>query len=174
LDNTLKTAFSQQFVATIDMLEIVIIACPDHLWQIRLWDDPHLPRAAEFWYIVYHTLFWLDLYLSGSVEGFSPPAPFTLDELDPKGIIPEEPFSRNELQNYLEYTRNKCQSTINHLSDEKAEQECTFSWGKLTFTALLLDNMRHVQEHTAQLNMILGQKIGWSPRWLTNAKKAAA
>jgi hypothetical protein len=37
-----------------------------------------------------------------------------------------------------------------------------------------LDNMRHVQEHVAQLNMILGQKIGWSPRWITLAKKAEA
>ena len=38
-----------------------------------------LPAAAEFWYVVYHALFWLDLYLSGAVEGFAPPAPFTLD-----------------------------------------------------------------------------------------------
>jgi hypothetical protein len=33
--------------------------------------------------------------------------------------------------------------------------------------------MRHVQEHVAQLNMILGQTIGWSPKWVTNAKKKA-
>jgi hypothetical protein len=30
--------------------------------------------------------------------------------------------------------------------------------------------MRHVQEHAAQLNLILGQKIGWSPRWVAQAK----
>jgi hypothetical protein len=34
--------------------------------------------------------------------------------------------------------------------------------------------MRHVQEHVAQLNLILGQKISWSPKWVTNAKKTAA
>jgi len=28
---------------------------------------------------------------------------------------------------------------------------------------LLLDNLRHVQDHTAQLNKILGQKVGWDP-----------
>ena len=95
MDNTLKTAIAQQFGATIDMLEKVIIACPDQLWQIRLWNEPRLPRAAEFWYIAYHTLFWLDLYLSGSTAGFMPPAPFTLDELDPAGIIPERAFSRS-------------------------------------------------------------------------------
>ncbi len=174
MDNTLKTALAQQFGATIDMLEKVMIACPDQLWQAHLWNDPQIPRASEFWYIAYHTLFWLDLYLSGSAAGFMPPAPFTLAELDPAGIIPERPFGKNELQNYLEHTRNKCQSTIDGLTDEKAQQRCTFPWGELTFAALLLDNMRHVQEHVAQLNMILGQKIGWSPAWITNARKTAA
>jgi hypothetical protein len=174
LDNTLKTAIAQQFGATIDMLENVLLACPDHLWHVRLWDDPQLPRSSEFWYIAYHTLFWLDLYLSGSVEGFTPPAPFTLEELDPAGIIPEQPFDKGELLTYLEHTRTKCQSTIEALTDEKVRQRCVFPWGEVTFTALLLDNMRHVQEHVAQLNMILGQKIGWPPRWVTNAKKVDA
>ena len=174
MDTILKTAILQQFEASIDMLENVLRACPDEHWRVRLWDDPILPQSAEFWYILYHTLFWLDLYLSGSVEGFNPPAPFTLDELDPAGILPERPYTREVLQTYLEHTREKCRSTIETLTDEKARQRCRFPWGELTFAALLLDNMRHVQEHVAQLNMILGQKIGWSPRWITHAKKAAA
>lgn len=173
MDETLKTALAQQFGATIDMLENAMLACPDPLWQVRLWEDPQLPRASEFWYIVYHTLFWLDLYLSGSSEGFLPPVPFTLDELDPAGILPERPFEKEELRSYLEHTRRKCQATIEVLTDEKARQLCTFPWGEVTFAALLLDNMRHVQEHVAQLNLILGQKVNWSPRWVTNARKGA-
>ena len=174
MEKTLQAAISQQFGAAMDMLENALQACPDPLWRVRLWDDPELPQSAEFWYILYHTLFWLDLYLSGSVEGFMPPAPFTLDELDPAGIIPERPYTRAELQTYLEHTRLKCQATISALTDEKARQACKFPWGEVTFAGLLLDTMRHVQEHTAQLNMILGQKIGWSPRWVANAKQTAA
>jgi hypothetical protein len=174
LDNPTKMAISQQFGATIDMLENALRACPEPLWQVRLWDDPTLPRAAEFWYIAYHTLFWLDLYLSGSAEGFLPPAPFNLDELDPAGIVPEAPYTREALHTYLEHTRRKCRATIEDLTSEKAEQRCSFPWGEVSFTALLLDNMRHVQEHAAQLNLILGQKIGWSPRWITSAEKASA
>jgi hypothetical protein len=173
VDNTFNRAISQQFSATIDMLENVLRACPDQLWHVHLWDDPHLPQSSEFWYIIYHTLFWLDLYLSGAVEGFMPPAPFTLDELDPAGLIPERPYTREELQTYLEHTRIKCQLTIEALSDEKARQQCIFPWGEITFAGLLLDNMRHVQEHVAQLNMILGQKMSWAPKWVTNAKKTA-
>ena len=173
MDTILKSALAQQFGATIDMLENAIIACPDQMWTVRLWDDKHLPRASEFWYIVYHTLFWLDLYLSGSVEGFLPPAPFTLDELDPAGIVPEKPFIKIELLAYLEHCHNKCQATIGDLTREKAEQLCSFPWGEVTFATLVVDNLRHVQEHVAQLNMILGQKAGWSPRWITRAQKAA-
>lgn len=174
MDTYLKSAISQQFGATIDMLENVLHACPDHLWRVRLWDDPQLPESSEFWYILYHTLFWLDLYLSGTVEGFAPPTPFTLDELDSTGILPERPYTKDELQTYLEHTRMKLRSTIDGLTDEEAHQVCKFSWGEVTFAGLLLDNMRHVQEHTAQLNMILGQRIRWSPKWVTNAKKTVA
>jgi hypothetical protein len=169
----LRTAISRQFEATIDMLENALYACPDNLWRVHLWDDSELPGASEFWYILYHTLFWIDLYLSGSIEGFAPPAPFTLDELDPAGLLPERPYTKEELQTYLDHDRKKCRATIASLTDEKARQQWKFPWGELTFAELLLDNMRHVQEHVAQLNMILGQKINWSPRWVTNAKKSA-
>ena len=98
MDATWRTSLWQQFGAAIDMLDNAVTACPDELWRVRLWDDAELPESAAFWYIVYHTLFWLDLYLSGAVEGFAPPAPFTLDELDPAGLLPDRPYTRDELQ----------------------------------------------------------------------------
>ena len=170
MDTTWKTSLWQQFGAAMDMLGNAVVACPDALWRVRLWDDIELPGAAEFWYIVYHTLFWLDLYLTGTVEGFAPPAPFTLDELDPAGLLPERVYTRDELQTYLEHNRGKCRATIEALTDEQAGRRCHFPWGDISFAGLLLDNMRHVQEHTAQLNLILGQNIGWSPRWVAQAK----
>lgn len=170
MDTTWKTSLWQQFGAAMDMLGNAVAACPDALWRVRLWDDVELPGAAEFWYIVYHTLFWLDLYLTGTVEGFAPPAPFTLDELDPAGLLPDRVYTRDELQAYLEHNRRKCRATIEALTDEQAGRRCHFPWGEISFAGLLLDNMRHVQEHTAQLNLILGQKTGWSPRWVAQAR----
>ncbi len=165
-----RSSLWQQFGAAIDMLDNAVAACPDKLWHVRLWDDADLPESAEFWYIVYHTLFWLDLYLSGAVEGFVPPVPFNLDELDPAGLLPERPYTRGELQVYLEHDRRKCRATIEALTDEQAARLCKFPWGELSFAGLLLDSMRHVQEHAAQLNLILGQKRGWSPRWVAQTK----
>ena len=163
MDANWRTSLWQQFGAAIDMLGNAVAACPDELWRVRLWDDAELPESAAFWYIVYHTLFWLDLYLSGTVEGFAPPAPFTLDELDPAGLLPERPYSRDELQAYLAHGRQKCRATIDALTDEQAARRCKFPWGDVSFAGLLLDNMRHVQEHAAQLNLILGQKMGGHP-----------
>jgi hypothetical protein len=102
---TMKPALWQQFGAAIDMLDNAILACPSERW-----DDRSL--QPEYWYLVFHTLFWLDLYLSGSVDGFAPPAPFTLDELDPAGLVPERPYSKDELRAYLAHGRRKCHATI--------------------------------------------------------------
>ena len=158
------TILWQQFGASIDMLEDSLRACPDELWNDR-------SQQPEFWYLVYHTLFWLDLYLSGSAEGFTPPAPFTLDELDPAGLLPERVYTKDELQTYLRHCRQKCQMTTESLTDERARQSCVFSWGKfLSFGELLLDNMRHVQHHVAQLNLILRQKIDSAPPWIAKAR----
>jgi DinB superfamily len=173
MDDILKTAFWGQFGSAIDMLENALQACPEELWHVRLSNDRSLPPGfSEFWYVASHTLFWLDLYLSGSVEGFAPPAPFTLVELDPAGVLPERTYTRDELLVYLEHDRQKCRATIETLTDERARQPCQFSWGEASFLELLLDNMRHVQEHAAQLNLVLGQEIGFAPRWITKPKSA--
>ena len=74
MDTNWRTSLWQQFGAAIDMLGNAVAVCPDALWRVRLWDDAELPESAAFWYIAYHTLFWLDLYLSGAVEGFVAPS----------------------------------------------------------------------------------------------------
>ena len=171
MDAIWRTALWRQFGAAIQMLENALQSCPDDLWSACLWRDPaERPEYAEFWYLAFHTLFWLDLYLSGSVEGFTPPAPFTLDELDPAGLLPDRPYTRDELLAYLQHSRQKCCATIEALTDERAAQVCKFLWGEVPFAGLLLDNMRHVQEHAAQLSLFLGQQRGSAARWVAQTK----
>lgn len=159
-----KSIVWQQFGAAIDMLENAMRDCPDDLWRDR-------SQKPEFWYLVYHTLFWLDLYLSGAVEGFAPPAPFTLDELDPAGLIPERPYTKKELQAYLEHGRKKCRTAIDALTEEQDRQRYRFGWGEASYPELLLYNMRHVQHHAAQLNLILRQQTDSAPGWVARAKR---
>lgn len=100
-----------------------------------------------------------------------PPTPFNLDELDPAGLLPERPYTKDELHAYLEHGRHKCRATIEDLTDEKARQRCKFPWGEVSFAELLLDNMRHVQHHAAQLNLILRQKTDSAPGWVAKTKR---
>jgi hypothetical protein len=163
MDTIWRSILWQQFGAAIDMLENALRACPEEIWGDR-------SQRPEYWYVVYHTLFFLDHYLSGTVEGFAPPAPFTLDELDPAGVMPERVYTKDELQAYLEHGREKCRRVIDGLTDELAQERCRFPWGEMSFAELLLDNMRHVQHHAAQLNLILRQRTDSAPRWVSTAR----
>ena len=116
--------------------------------------------------------FWLNLYLFGQVDGFAPPAPYTLDELDPAGLLPDRRYTRDELLSYLDHGRQKCREAIGTLTDDKANRRCTFLWGEVSYAELLLYNMRHIQEHGAQLNLFLGQEIGKSARWVAQTKSS--
>lgn len=145
------------------MLENAVLACPDDLWSDR-------SRQPEYWYVVFHTLFWLDYYLSESPESFAPPPPFTLDELDPAGILPERPYDKGELLRYLVHGRSRCRATIEGLTEERAAGPFAFHWGKMRFDELLLYTLRHVQHHAAQLNLLLRQATDSSPGWVSRAR----
>jgi hypothetical protein len=166
-----QTIIWRQFGAAIDDLDNAVGECPDELWQSRLWSNEAMPDffLPEFWYIVYHTLFWLDLYLTGAEEGFAPPAPFLLVEQNEDGPLPEQPYTKAELLGYLDLCRARCRATIEALTDETANRLCRFPWGEVTFAELLLYTMRHVAGHTAQLNLWLGQQTGSAPDWVTQA-----
>ena len=131
MDDIWKDALWSQFGAAIDMFGNALEACPAELWDAHLWNDPATwSRSSEFWYIAYHTLFWLDLYLTGTDEDFTPPAPYNLDELNPRGVLPDRNYSKDELQSYLAHCRRKCRETVMQLTDEKVRRVCKFSWKK--------------------------------------------
>lgn len=158
-----REAVWRQFGAALDMLENAIHACPPQLWRGS--------QKPEFWYLVFHTLFWLDLYLSDSLGKFAPPSPFTLDELDEDSESPKEAYTREELQSYLDHGRRKCRMLIESLTDERAAERCGFQWVDCTVGELLLYNMRHVQHGAAQLNLILRQQTDSAPHWVKRARR---
>lgn len=163
MDTLLKTTIWRQFGAAIDMLENAILACPDQLWGDR-------SRTHEYWYMTFHTLFWLDFYLSESAENFTPPAPFGIEEMDPAGVLPDRVYSKEELLTYLKHGRRKCQKAILALDDKSAHQSCGSKRPELTNLELIFYTMRHVQHHAAQLNLILRQTIDSAPRWVGKTK----
>jgi hypothetical protein len=162
----------RQFGAAIDMLGDILRDCPDELWEKNLWNDhPEqfvAPGFSAFWYLCYHTLFWLDLYLTGAEEGFAPPAPFSVVEMEAGEVLPRV-YTRDELLHYLDFCRRRCRETIEGMSGQQAYRLCGFSWGELPFAELQIYNLRHVQEHGAQLRMFLGQQAGKPASWVARA-----
>jgi len=155
-----KEMLWRQFSTAIDSFEDALRDCPDELWERQLWEDEPDQWVAkgfsQFWYLCYHTLFWMDLYLTGAEEGFSPPAEFDLVEMQDNETLPRV-YTREELLGYLDDCRNNYQQTIDSLTLVQANRMCSFAWGDLPYAELFLYVMRHVQEHAAQLHMFLGQ-----------------
>jgi uncharacterized damage-inducible protein DinB len=159
-----RTALWQQYGAAIDMLDNAIVACPDDVWS----DQTQQP---QFWYVAFHTIFFLDLYLSETADGFAPPAPFTLSEMDPAGVVPER-YTKDQLRRYLAHGRDKCRATIEAMTDEHAARHCHFDWLDISAADLLFYSMRHVQHHTGQLNLILRQRTNSAaPLWVRFARR---
>ena len=178
MDSLWTTALWKQFGAAIDILDNAVVACPDALWRERLWNDPPPPwfprQFAEFWYVTFHTVVWLDLYLSGvPEEEFAPPAPFAQGVLDSAEAAPERAYTREELRSYLASVRQKCRATITALTDEQARRPVEYPWSDgqpISYLELQLYNMRHVQGHAAELSLFLGQHGIQIDAWATRAQ----
>ncbi|CAN5372489.1 hypothetical protein BH23BAC1_BH23BAC1_12340 [soil metagenome] len=158
MDVSTKTILWQQTGASIDMLENAMIACPVEYWNTN----------SKFWYISYHTLFYLDYY-SSDPENFSPPEPFTLSELDPEDKMPDRVYDKEELLNFLKIGREKCYRLIAGLTAESAEKSFINERKNYSILEMIIYNMRHVQHHAAQLNLLLRQNINEAPRWISRS-----
>ena len=79
---------------------------------------------------------------------------------------PDRVYTKGELQTYLDHGREKCRQRIAAMTDEQARRRCGFDWLDISMTEILLYNLRHVQHHAGQLNLILKQTADSAPRWV--------
>lgn len=89
-------------------------------------------------------------------------------------LVPDRVYNKEELPDYLQASRKKCHQLIANLTEEKLkerwiEKEVTDPMN-YSVLEILLYNLRHVQHHAAQLNMLLRQKIDNAPGWVSRAK----
>lgn len=165
MDNSLKTALWNQFGASIDMLINVIRLCP----------DAYFSQHKRFYYIAYHSIIFLDYYLTIPPKDFVPILSFTqkVPEQRPQeaidDLIPDEIYSKRELIEYLQRSREKCKNIITSLTDDKLNER--FTEGNdpndmdYPILEILLYNLRHTQHHAAQLNMLIRQDLDKHMEW---------
>ena len=79
--------------------------------------------------------------------------------------MPPRVYTKAELLGYLEHGRKNCIAAIESMTDDKAREVIPHGKVDLTRVELLMYNLRHVQHHAAQLNLLLRQNIDSAPRW---------
>ena len=163
---TLKESLWTQFGASIDMVKNAIEMWPEERWHSN----------KKFFYMAYHVLVFLDYYLTFPAKTMSSSLPFTINETNPPAealddIIPNKIYGKQELLEYLHANREKCRQLIASLTEEKISDRWVNEWGKdYSLLEIILYNMRHVQHHVAQLNMMLRHEINDSPDWVSRAR----
>ena len=163
MDNStsIREAIWNQFGASLDMLENAINMCPNEHWDTEL----------NFWYTSYHCIFWTDYYLTTEPNKFEPPKPFTLSEFDPTSKKPDRTYTKTELISYLRHCRQKASQLISGMTTEKLNERWINDYKNFSVLEILMYNNRHVQHHSAQLNLLLRQTICNAPAWVSQAKK---
>ncbi len=154
--------------AAIEMLSNAIKNADDDTW-----DSPRDER--RFWNIAYHTIFFLDIYLSdfdpditNVEEQYRVPAylkewaeVYNFDE------VHEPTMPKEVLQRFLEETRSKLRFRFAGGIVESQIEEKATSWLKMSKGAVLLYNMRHIMQHVGHLNDILREHGLPTSSWLS-------
>jgi hypothetical protein len=177
MDDIFKDCLWKNFGAEIDMLKDVITICPDRLWQ----------EEKKFFYLAYHTVIFLDYYLTIPVKDFQPGLPYTIIQEDKlpfdavDDVIPNMFYSKNEFIIYLSSIREKCKNLVTLSSEQKLKERwisddeinmhglCPGIAENYSLLEILFYNFRHVQHHVAQLNFILRQKANMATGWVSHA-----
>lgn len=164
----LKESLWTQFGASIDMLGNAISVV-----------DEEFNENKRFFYVAYHSLVFLDYYLTIPPDNFSSPLPFTTNDdaiVPPEAVddvLPNRMYTKKEMLDYLQSSRRKALALISSLTEEKLKERFIEDHGEgsmnYSILEIVLYNMRHVQHHTAQLNMMLRQEKGSAPEWVFRA-----
>ncbi len=144
----IKSILTGQFEAALCMMDHCIRACPQEHWEGKI-------ANGTFRWVAYHTLFWVDLYLSpGDKDAF------VLREFHHRGGDEREPgacpgLDKDETLAYVAICRQKMLETLAAETAESLQGPSGFSFRKITRGELHLYNLRHVQHHTGQLSAYL-------------------
>lgn len=151
-----------QFEAALAMLRDCVEKCPPAQWD-------GLIAKYPFWHAAYHTLCFVDCYLSASEHAFQPRATEP-DRLHPLGIkeleeeYPSRRFEQSELRRYVAICLDKLRETLAGETEQTLAGPSGFSWLPFSRAELHLYNIRHVQHHAGQLGAHLrraGVELAW-------------
>jgi len=162
-----KKVIQSQYLAALGMLKQAVVKCPDSLWNAA--EDRN-----KFWHVAYHALFYTHLYLQDAEKDFRPwekarneyqfmgPMPWPPHNLPKIG----EPYTREDELAYLAFVREQVQVRVPALD---LEASSGFEWQPFGKLELQFYNIRHLQQHAAELYERLGARAGIDLDWIGSA-----
>ncbi len=160
-----KQAITNQYEATLQTLRDSLAACGPEHWNARVcnFSIPH---------VAYHTLFFLDLYLSGSEEEFRG-QPFHLQNKEFFNNYDELSFDSSEtnhtrqaMDRYLHFCRSRVPDVMAAETAQSLARPAHTPWLDIPRAELHIYNIRHLQHHSAQISLRL--RLDWQTniRWV--------
>ena len=95
----------------------------------------------------------------------------TVSEFDPTGKKPDRTYKKMEILYYLDHYRQKANRLIAQLTPIRMNDRWIDEYKNYSVLEILLYNMRHIQHHSTELNLILRQTIDNAPKWVGQAQK---
>lgn len=158
-----EEAVARQFGGALSMLRHAIERCPPELWS----------RPSErmgYWYLAYHTLFFVDHDLHPADKPFRSPW-FDTFEYELGDVAPpfEHVYAQEDLLAYLD----RCSARVEQVLEAIRQGDPVQLRGgrRLDIPPLevVLYELRHVQHHAAQMNALLRAEGVEPPRWVRRA-----
>lgn len=147
----LQNILIAQFEAALSMTKQRITVCPPEHFEGAIGD-------ASFRQMAYHTLFWLDHYLTHHEDNFVM-SEFNIRGGDERRPILSDGLEQEDLLAYVEFCHQKILTSISAETEESLQAgsgfPSIFVRSKPTRGELYLYNLRHLQHHTAQLSTYL-------------------
>jgi hypothetical protein len=166
----IRDALVEQYGAAFKTLDNIIDKCSDSLWK----DDSNGP---PFYKIIYHILYFADLYLSRTKEERSTFKPrfefaedFSISKENFGSAYWKKPLSKEECNLYLSEIRSKAHVFFQQVSIAELISEPLFEWHGSSLLGSLIYNIRHVMLHIGTLQGRLRLNGFEEKLWVTKSE----
>lgn len=142
---------TSQFKASLGMLRQALEKVPEEQWDSVEYNNPN-------WQIIYHTLWSTNLYLGANMEKYTAfknaiegaeSLGGSQDWENPcSNVIVEGFHTKSELLSFIDDIENSLTQKIESLP---FEDNSGFEWYPYSRLELHINNIRHIQHHTAQI-----------------------
>ncbi|MGD0036234.1 MAG: DinB family protein [Bacteroidota bacterium] len=162
----IKKSYSRQLGATFKMLEYTIDKANETTWTARINNMP-------FWQICYHVLWFTDFYFHANQATFQPQS-FDMEGIHNYWIKPDSqmienqkhPISKSNMKAYCKYVRQRANQFIQNINVTYFTTPSPFEWHGFPKIDLVDYNLRNLQHHIGQLDIVLRREQNIGNPWI--------